>query len=551
MTLEDVYHTLQQQDMIHIRENAASPRPLPGQSIRFVKGRKSSIARKALHRNSTRDDDSLKGPFISPTSYEISWDREAVSSYLAKWKSKGLLALKPENLKWSPFLVARTLKSDGMLEDTLPSAMESATPTTPGLGTRSSVLGGSRTESPAFALFDDDEDNDGKQSVSDVLPVLRSRGKQRKKSVSSSAMQFSPDSDDTPRRLTRRRTSSNVEPVTPTQHPTSMRRTRSAVKLPSFQHDEAMIAEDAALAAKLAMEDRPRRMLRSRSNTNSVPDKRALSPRAMSSSVSPKKRRRVDPDTPPARNTRSQGPLPNPRRPSNLVRRRSSMRSQASTVGSTRKSRPSKKSSHVLLENLATSPLSRSSPPPDTPSPISTSHPTLEDEEGRDEEDAVAAQLETAEPESRPEPERDRNEDKELKDEERDTPLTTMTSRHSVGHSDDTVCAADDQTVKVIPQVNALTVVSVPVSVDSGGKTERDEVKTGPGVLAIANAPASGIGNDSDVDAEGEEDPDAEGEPYAEEDLDADAEGEEDLDAEGEPDLEGDEVVVEAVSVVA
>ncbi|KAI0806319.1 hypothetical protein BC629DRAFT_1486933 [Irpex lacteus] len=532
MTLEDVYHTLQQQDMIHIRETAASPRPLPGQSFRFIKGRKSGIARKALHRNNTRDDDSVKGPFVPPTSYEISWDREAVARYL----------------------VARTLKTDGLLEDALPSATDSFTPTTPGLETRSSVAGGSRTsrtESP-YALFDDDadDDDDDKHSVSDALPVVRpSRGKQRRKS--SVIPQSSPISDDTPRRLTRRRTSSALEAVTPKQQPASMRRTRSAVKLPSFQHDEAMIAEDAAFAAKLAMEDRPRRMLRSRSNTNPVPDKRALSPHASSRSVSPKKRRRVDPDTPPARNTRSQGPLPKLRRPP-AVKRRSSMRSQASTVGSARKPRPGRRPSRVVPASHETSPLSRPSPPPDTPSSASMSHVAGEEneEEGGDEEDAMIAQLETTEAELRPEPERDRdrNNDTQPKDEERDTPLTGLTSRHSVGQSDDTVCVTDDQggTVKVSPPL-AVAVANVPVSADNLGG-DGLKVKAGLNGAAAVSIPGTG-GDNSDVDAEGEEDPDAEGEPYVEDDLDADAEGEEDLDAEGEPDLDDVEGEGEAVGM--
>jgi hypothetical protein len=516
MTIEDVYHTLLHQGMIHIRENAASPRPLPGQSIKSIKGRKSGIARKALHRNNTRDDDSVKGPFVPPKSYKITWDPDVVVRYLDKWNSKGNLTLKPENLKWSPFLVARTLKSEGLLEEGLLPGVEAGTPTTPGFTSRSSGTADSRTYSPAFPLSDDDD----KESTEDILPVLSLRDKRHYSPASSVAMQPPPTAEETPRRLTRRQTSGNL-PVTPKQ-PTNLRRTRSAMKLPNALHDEAMIAEDAALAARLAMEeDRPRRLLRSRSNTEQ--EKRPLSPQASGGSVSPRKRRRVDTDSPPARNTRSQGSLPTPRRPD--PRRRSSVRTPA------RKSKAPRRTPPVAREDDA-SPLSRPSPPPETPSPMS-SRPNDEDEDGKVGEDVVETQLNMGEPESHPGPERD----KELKDEDRDTPLTGMTSSHSVGHSDDTVYVVEDQASSAHTKVSpAFAVNVVPLNM------------VGSDVAADVVAPKTSLSgvDDVDVDAEGEEDPDAEGEVYVE---DIDAEGEEDMDAEGEPyeeeEEEEEEIVVD------
>ena len=86
--------------MIDIRDRVPTPRPLPGQSIKTIKGRKSGVARKHLQRTVTHDDEKVKGPFVSPTTYTISWDRGAVEHYLTNWEAKGYLRLKPDNLKW-------------------------------------------------------------------------------------------------------------------------------------------------------------------------------------------------------------------------------------------------------------------------------------------------------------------------------------------------------------------------------------------------------------------------------------------------------------------
>jgi len=109
MTMEDVYNTLIDKDLISVR-SAFPPPPklLPGQSMKFPKGRKNGIARRHLIRVQTQDDDVNKAPFVSPTNYEIHWNREQVTAYLEKWESKGYLKIKPEKLKWSPFLLSRS-----------------------------------------------------------------------------------------------------------------------------------------------------------------------------------------------------------------------------------------------------------------------------------------------------------------------------------------------------------------------------------------------------------------------------------------------------------
>ena len=113
MTIEDICSILNQQGMIQNRRDSTpyspSMRPSPGQSIRFVRGRKTGSARKLLQRKQT-DDDSSRGPFVPPREYEIVWDPEAVNAYLDKWTAKGYLTLKPEKLKWSPFILQRTTK---------------------------------------------------------------------------------------------------------------------------------------------------------------------------------------------------------------------------------------------------------------------------------------------------------------------------------------------------------------------------------------------------------------------------------------------------------
>uniref|UniRef100_A0A8H7Y3Q1 Histone acetyltransferase n=1 Tax=Psilocybe cubensis TaxID=181762 RepID=A0A8H7Y3Q1_PSICU len=132
MTIEDVCNTLVQLNMIYIREATPPPiRPSPGQSIKFPKGRKNGLPRKQLqrlqshsatpngHSGSAQDKDrdgggagagdgSGKGAFVPPKHYEIRWDREKVDAYLRKWEAKGYLALKPEKLQWTPYIVART-----------------------------------------------------------------------------------------------------------------------------------------------------------------------------------------------------------------------------------------------------------------------------------------------------------------------------------------------------------------------------------------------------------------------------------------------------------
>ena len=128
MTMEDVYNTLTQLNMIFIGEASPPPiRPSPGQTIKFPKGRKNGIARKHLQRMQTQDKelDGVKAPFVIPKNYEIQFDRTKVEEYLTNWESKGYLKLKPEKLQWTPYIMTRNPKEPGVNVD-LP-AMDTVT----------------------------------------------------------------------------------------------------------------------------------------------------------------------------------------------------------------------------------------------------------------------------------------------------------------------------------------------------------------------------------------------------------------------------------------
>lgn len=114
MTIEDIFTILMQQDMITV--DTAFPdaaRPSPGQSIKFPRGRKIGITRRHLQRPNPQKQTEGAGnksnpSFVAPAHYEISWDQDKVERWLEVWEKKGYLRLKPEKLKWTPFVLSRT-----------------------------------------------------------------------------------------------------------------------------------------------------------------------------------------------------------------------------------------------------------------------------------------------------------------------------------------------------------------------------------------------------------------------------------------------------------
>ncbi|KAF7312129.1 Histone acetyltransferase [Mycena indigotica] len=112
MTMEDVHSTLTLLEVITVRD-VTPPRPSPGQSIKFPKGRKNGVARRHLQRNQTTDKGNGEtGPFVPPSQYEIHWDRDSVAAELRNWESKGYLQLKPDKLQWSPYVLATINKTE-------------------------------------------------------------------------------------------------------------------------------------------------------------------------------------------------------------------------------------------------------------------------------------------------------------------------------------------------------------------------------------------------------------------------------------------------------
>ena len=128
MTIEDIYHTLQELDMISVQAATPPMRPTPGQAIKFPRGRKNGIARRHLQRQSTviKEDEAgskANTPFAPPTLYQITWDPEKVQRYLESWEKKGYMKLKPERLKWTPFVLARAKAGGEVLQSELGAGM--------------------------------------------------------------------------------------------------------------------------------------------------------------------------------------------------------------------------------------------------------------------------------------------------------------------------------------------------------------------------------------------------------------------------------------------
>lgn len=128
MTIEDIYNTLHDQGMISVQSATPPMRPTPGQALKFPRGRKNGIARRHLQRQSTLNKEEEAGnkantPFVPPTRYQITWDLEKVQHYLEAWEKKGYMKLKPERLKWTPFVLARAKAGGEVLQVELGAGM--------------------------------------------------------------------------------------------------------------------------------------------------------------------------------------------------------------------------------------------------------------------------------------------------------------------------------------------------------------------------------------------------------------------------------------------
>ena len=327
MTIEDVYSTLCVQGLIDVLA-VPTPKPLPGQSIKLVKNRKSMVARRHLIRTQTNDDDVTKGSFVPPTQYVIHWDPGYVKSYLEKWEEKGYMKIKPEKLKWSPFLLARVKKSDGDAGLALQAEMigDTSEKENPGPASGSSV-----PETPAPITPIDGEGSDDETisapvprspekrmdlSEQSALRCLRSQNRTLKDNSGSNSP-FTPSrylrgpgiSGSPPNTMPTpsRASSTSASPSKPPRAPRPRDRGSSSIKnadspvkedqSSASVHDGVDEDADAALAARLAEEEsRPKRLLRSRSGTSTLPtfDFPLFPSRTAMTRPPPRKRRRVE-----------------------------------------------------------------------------------------------------------------------------------------------------------------------------------------------------------------------------------------------------------------
>ena len=523
MTIEDIYTTLLHLNMISVLDSAQPSKPLPGQSVKFPKGRKNGIARKHLQRMHTHDDEK-KSPFVPPTRYKVRWDAEQVDEYLARWEAKGYLKLKPEMLKWSPFILARAKKtqsSDGdaafgqSTGDATRSASADVQPSesaADGLESSTEVRTlVEKTRSPAFALFDDDNDVEIVRASASRDPVpsettdaSRSRARSRSAEPAEKIRPKRKNGRDVEgfpsiRRLRSRDSVSESTPVrrrlhTPRQATSSqLDRRRNPLRSrhgdgPATPLDlngngtTPSLDDDAALAARLAMEvDRPPRQLRTRrpsTDQQSLIQKR-LGP---SRSASPRKRRRVD-SSPEVEMT------PTPRSP--VTRRFARNGDSAAVDWRSEPQTPSRRSSRFANGRFATQP---------------TSHAVREEEE--EEEESVRAESVNGDTAAMTDG------DATAGPEDVDTPVTgaTAASRHSVP-SDDTMIGGDHASKASPlpgPSDNSFDALNVLALLATGQIAHRDanaDANTNS-ATAIADVAEGG-----DEDAEGEEDEDAEGEP--------------------------------------
>lgn len=147
MTLEDVFNTLRIHGLIVL--DSATP-SISNHKVSMSSAR--SLARRSLanksgstsmpyHCYQSGTNLSIYDLTSVPTHYTITWSRRAIKQYLDKYESKGLAKLRPEKLRWSPYLVARAHRADPRLaggalwdvevDDTPEPTMHSYTPLEP------------------------------------------------------------------------------------------------------------------------------------------------------------------------------------------------------------------------------------------------------------------------------------------------------------------------------------------------------------------------------------------------------------------------------------
>lgn len=528
MTLEDIHATLIHLNMISILDNPQVLKPLPGQTVKFPKGRKNGIARKHLTRTITQDEEKTKGPFVPPTRYKVRWDADQVDEYLTRWEAKGYLKLRPEKLKWSPFILSRAHKTQSSEAEGEAGKDDAEIPPSENNGiTMEDGVEINKTRSLAFALFDDDNVEVVRASAprEPVPSEITDADHSRVWSPSAEHIERTRpkrnrtrDVDDTPsvRRLRSRDSVVESTPVgrrprTPRGEASSRseRRknpTRSRLDIsstpgshPNLNGNSPVppsLDDDAAYAAQLAKElDNPHRQLRTRRPSTDQSTHTPTNDSTLRSS-SPRKRRRVD-SSPEIEST------PVPRTSST---RRTSRRVVDTLVPHLKPTitTPSQKSQKMTNGRSTRTPRTR-------PSRSAIVALRQEEEEEEDEQLPTNGAYATESPLLNGYAATDQGMD-DARYDDADTPVTGVTaaSRHSVP-SDDTMIGGEPTGLKSStpfglvpsPALDALSVLAQ-VAVEDAHKYIVD-------FGSIASAPA--VQTVPDEDAEGEEDEDAEGEP--------------------------------------
>ena len=105
MTIDDIFTVLKYESMINIRDSPLLSYTTPSTRGRFRgRGRgRSSIHRKKAESTPIGEEDKIE----IPTQYEIIFDQQYVMAILQQNEGKGHLTLRPDRLKYHPFLVTR------------------------------------------------------------------------------------------------------------------------------------------------------------------------------------------------------------------------------------------------------------------------------------------------------------------------------------------------------------------------------------------------------------------------------------------------------------
>lgn len=121
MTLEDVFNTLRTHGLISLTVTPSTPQNGRALAPSTPVHRNAGVARKNLIRKNSSNPKlhvgSQSGVSVYdltsiPTHYTIHWDRRVIREFLEKIEAKGLAKLRPEKLRWSPYLIGRVRRSD-------------------------------------------------------------------------------------------------------------------------------------------------------------------------------------------------------------------------------------------------------------------------------------------------------------------------------------------------------------------------------------------------------------------------------------------------------